>query len=162
MRTFDGWDVVPPAAAVDLNFSGSCVHVPPGYENGNRGPSTPMADTVGFRHHLPRLGLNISGHPRRSTGGTAFPAGRVAVLCRRDCALCLDARQGTPSPTRREWAAATFLAVLIFVGDYGLLFWAEKRVPSGIAAVMMATIPVFMAIAEILFLRTQKRSEERR
>ncbi len=64
--------------------------------------------------------------------------------------------KGTPSPTGREWAAASFLAVLIFVGDYGLLFWAEKRVPSGIAAVMMATIPVFMAIAEILFLQTQK------
>jgi drug/metabolite transporter (DMT)-like permease len=40
--------------------------------------------------------------------------------------------------------------------NYGLLFWAEKRVPSGIAAVMMATIPVFMALAEILFLRTQR------
>ncbi len=64
--------------------------------------------------------------------------------------------KGTSSPTRREWASAWFLAVLIFVGDYGLLFWAEKRVPSGIAAVMMATIPVFMAIAEIVFLRTQK------
>jgi drug/metabolite transporter (DMT)-like permease len=46
--------------------------------------------------------------------------------------------------------------VLIFVLDYGLLFWAEKRVPSGIAAVMLATIPVFMALAEIFFLRTQK------
>jgi drug/metabolite transporter (DMT)-like permease len=64
--------------------------------------------------------------------------------------------QGTPSPHRREWAAAAFLAVLIFVLDYGLLFWAEKRVPSGIAAVMMATIPVFMTLAEIVFLRTQK------
>jgi drug/metabolite transporter (DMT)-like permease len=64
--------------------------------------------------------------------------------------------KGTSSPTRREWASASLLAVLIFVGDYGLLFWAEKRVPSGIAAVMMATIPVFMAIAEIVFLRTQK------
>src|SRR5271165_960207 len=64
--------------------------------------------------------------------------------------------QGTPSPTRREWSAATFLAVLIFVFDYGLLFWAERRVPSGIAAVMMATTPVFMAIAEIVFLRTQR------
>ena len=64
--------------------------------------------------------------------------------------------QGTPSPTRREWFAASFLAVLIFVLDYGLLFWAEKRVPSGIAAVMMATIPVFIAIAEILLLRTQR------
>jgi drug/metabolite transporter (DMT)-like permease len=64
--------------------------------------------------------------------------------------------KGTPSPTRREWGAATFLALLIFVFDYGLLFWAERRVPSGIAAVMMATIPVFMALAEIFFLRTQR------
>jgi drug/metabolite transporter (DMT)-like permease len=64
--------------------------------------------------------------------------------------------RGTASPSAREWSAATFLAVLIFVFDYGLLFWAERRVPSGIAAVMMATIPVFMAIAEIVFLRTQR------
>jgi drug/metabolite transporter (DMT)-like permease len=64
--------------------------------------------------------------------------------------------RGTPSPTRREWASASILAVCIFVLDYGLLFWAEKRVPSGIAAVMLATIPVFMTLAEILFLRTQK------
>ena len=64
--------------------------------------------------------------------------------------------RGTPSPTVREWNAAAFLAVLIFVFDYGLLFWAERRVPSGIAAVMMATIPVFMALSEILFLRTQR------
>jgi len=64
--------------------------------------------------------------------------------------------RGTPSPTWREWRAASFLAVLIFVFDYGLLFWAERRVPSGIAAVMMATIPVFMVLAEIIFRRTQR------
>ena len=45
---------------------------------------------------------------------------------------------------------------LIFVFDYGLLFWAEQRVPSGIAAVMMATIPAFMALSEIILLQTQK------
>ncbi|MFZ1929044.1 MAG: EamA family transporter [Candidatus Sulfotelmatobacter sp.] len=66
--------------------------------------------------------------------------------------------KGTPSPTRREWTAISFLAVLIFVFDYGLIFWAEKRVASGVTAVMMATIPVFMAIAEICFLRTQQLS----
>jgi len=64
--------------------------------------------------------------------------------------------RGTPSPTLRQWGSASFLAILIFVLDYGLLFWAERRVPSGIAAVMMATIPVFMALAEIAFLRTQR------
>ncbi|MGO9405086.1 MAG: EamA family transporter [Terriglobales bacterium] len=64
--------------------------------------------------------------------------------------------KGTPSPSRREWVAASLLAVCIFVLDYGLLFWAEQRVPSGIAAVMLATIPVFMSLSEILFLRTQR------
>src|SRR5271157_5125294 len=64
--------------------------------------------------------------------------------------------KGTPPPTFREWRAASILAVLIFVLDYGLLFWAEKRVPSGVAAVMMATIPAFMTISEILILRTQR------
>jgi len=64
--------------------------------------------------------------------------------------------KGTPSPTRREWISASLLAVCIFVVDYGLLFWAEKRVPSGIAAVMLATIPVFMALSEIIILRTQR------
>jgi drug/metabolite transporter (DMT)-like permease len=69
---------------------------------------------------------------------------------------CWKRARGTASPTAREWSAASILAVLIFVFDYGLLFWAERRVPSGIAAVMMATIPVFMALAEIVVLRTQR------
>jgi drug/metabolite transporter (DMT)-like permease len=66
--------------------------------------------------------------------------------------------KGTPSPTPREWGAASMLAVLIFVLDYGLLFWAERRVPSGIAAVMMATIPVFMTLSEIVILKTRRLS----
>jgi drug/metabolite transporter (DMT)-like permease len=64
--------------------------------------------------------------------------------------------QGERSPSRRQWMSAFLLAVLIFVLDYGLLFWAEQRVPSGIAAVMMATIPVFMALSEIILLGTQR------
>ena len=63
---------------------------------------------------------------------------------------------GTASPSRREWASLTLLAVLIFLVDYGLVFWAEQRVPSGITAVMLATIPVFTALAEIFILRTQR------
>jgi drug/metabolite transporter (DMT)-like permease len=65
-------------------------------------------------------------------------------------------RKGTPLPRLREWGAASFLAVLIFLVDYGLLFWAEQKVPSGIAAIMMATIPLFMSLLEIVFLRTQR------
>ena len=64
--------------------------------------------------------------------------------------------KGTPSPTLREWGSATMIAVPIFVLDYGGVFWAERRVPSGITAVMMATIPVFMALAEIVILKTRR------
>ncbi len=59
-------------------------------------------------------------------------------------------------PRGKQWITLTVLAALIFLCDYGLLFWAEQRVPSGIAAVMLATIPAFMALSEIIFLRTQK------
>jgi drug/metabolite transporter (DMT)-like permease len=64
--------------------------------------------------------------------------------------------RGERSPSVRQWASVSLLALLIFVLDYGLLFWAERRIPSGIAAVMMATIPAFMALSEIIFLRTQR------
>ncbi|MGE5625383.1 MAG: EamA family transporter, partial [Bacillota bacterium] len=66
--------------------------------------------------------------------------------------------RGERLPTGRQWASISLLALLIFALDYGLVFWAEQRVPSGVTAVMMATIPAFMALGEIIFLRTQKLS----
>ena len=64
--------------------------------------------------------------------------------------------QGERSPTARQWLAACSISIFIFVLDYGFLFWAEQRVPSGVAAVVLALIPLFMALSEITFLRTQK------
>lgn len=64
--------------------------------------------------------------------------------------------KGTPSPNRREWTGAVLLGALIFLIDYGCLFWAEQRVPSGISAVVLATIPVFITLLEIIVLRTQR------
>ncbi len=64
--------------------------------------------------------------------------------------------RGQRLPSRRQWASTVLLAFLIFVMDYGLLFSAERRVHSGMAAVIMATIPAFTAIAEIIWLGTQR------
>lgn len=64
--------------------------------------------------------------------------------------------RGERLPSRREWVTTAVLALLIFAVDYGFLFWAEKRVPSGTAAVILATIPAFMALAEITVLRTER------
>lgn len=64
--------------------------------------------------------------------------------------------RGERQPTSRQWASISLLALLIFAVDYGLVFWAEQRVPSGVTAIIMATISAFMALAEIIFLGTQK------
>ena len=64
--------------------------------------------------------------------------------------------RGERAPSGREWASISLVALLIFVGDYGLVFWAEQRVASGLAAVMLGTIPAFMALGEIFILGTQR------
>src|SRR5690348_1081093 len=64
--------------------------------------------------------------------------------------------RGERTPTARQWASISLLAFLIFAVDYGLVFWAEQRVPSGVTAIIMATISAFMALCEIIFLRTQR------
>ena len=69
---------------------------------------------------------------------------------------CWAISRGERAPGARQWLSVFLLAFLIFAVDYGLLFWAEQRVPSGIAAVILATIPAFMALAEIVILRTQR------
>ncbi len=70
------------------------------------------------------------------------------------CAWALA--RGQRLPSRRQWGSIALLAFLIFVMDYGLLFTAEERIHSGMAAVILATIPAFTAVAEIIWLRTQR------
>jgi drug/metabolite transporter (DMT)-like permease len=49
-------------------------------------------------------------------------------------------------PTRREWGGALVIGALLFVGCHGVLAYAEERVPSGIAALCLATIPLFVPL----------------
>ena len=62
---------------------------------------------------------------------------------------------GTRFPTWREWKGATLLGALMFLLDYACLFWAEQRIPSGVAALILATIPLCITVMEIAFLHSQ-------
>ena len=64
--------------------------------------------------------------------------------------------KGQASPTRTQWRNLACMAVLMFVVVYGMLFWAEKYVPSGIASVLEATIPILTLILEMLIFRQQR------
>src|SRR4051812_3052899 len=63
--------------------------------------------------------------------------------------------RGATWPTRRQWQSLALMGALMFVLDYGLLFWAEKYVPSGIAAVLSATVPLMTITFEMLVFRMQ-------
>ncbi len=65
--------------------------------------------------------------------------------------MATAAGAGCRSPDRRQWIGTAVLGLVMFAGDYGCLFWAEKEVPSGLAAVIAATIPVWVLLAEWWF-----------
>lgn len=48
--------------------------------------------------------------------------------------------------SRREVVLWWVNGLLTFVVTYGLVYWAEQRVPSGLAAILFATFPLFVAL----------------
>jgi drug/metabolite transporter (DMT)-like permease len=63
--------------------------------------------------------------------------------------------RGVPRPSLPQWRNLSALGALMFLAAYGGLFWAEQTLPSGIASVLVATTPVWVAGIEILVLRSQ-------
>jgi drug/metabolite transporter (DMT)-like permease len=54
--------------------------------------------------------------------------------------------RGTPNPTRKEWGAAAIVGLLLLLGGNGLVTFAEQWVASGLAALTVATVPIFAAL----------------
>ena len=57
---------------------------------------------------------------------------------------------GTPRPSRREWVGSAFIGALLLVSGNGGLCWSEQRVPSGLAALLLAAIPIWMVLLDSL------------
>jgi drug/metabolite transporter (DMT)-like permease len=55
-------------------------------------------------------------------------------------------------PTRREWRDSAIVGALLLGGGMGLVAFGEQTVPSGIAALLIATMPVWVAIFGGIFL----------
>lgn len=49
-------------------------------------------------------------------------------------------------PTKQQWLASTVLGALFFLIGHGTLHWAQQSLPSGVAAFLIATEPIFVAI----------------
>src|SRR2546427_11158481 len=58
--------------------------------------------------------------------------------------------RGAPRPTRANWKAATIVGGLLLLGGNGEVTTAEQVIPSGLAAVLITIVPIWMALLELL------------
>jgi drug/metabolite transporter (DMT)-like permease len=58
--------------------------------------------------------------------------------------------RGTPAPTRDQWRAGAIVGVLLLLGGNGSVVWAQQTVPSGIAALLVAMVPLWMVLIDWL------------
>jgi drug/metabolite transporter (DMT)-like permease len=56
--------------------------------------------------------------------------------------------RGVPLPTARHWKSAAVIGALLLLGGNGLVSWSEQRVPSGLAALIVASVPLWMALVQ--------------
>jgi drug/metabolite transporter (DMT)-like permease len=62
--------------------------------------------------------------------------------------LAVLAAAGKPLPPRREWPALAFVGCMMTVVGNGFVVWAEQFVASGLAAVVVATVPFWNVAIE--------------
>ena len=59
--------------------------------------------------------------------------------------------RGAPSPTRAQWRSAGIVGGLLFLGGNGGVVLATQWVPSGLVALLVATVPLWMVLLDWAF-----------
>jgi len=57
---------------------------------------------------------------------------------------------GRQLPTRKQWMSTAIIGSFLLLGGNGLVAWAEQFIPSGIAALIIASVPMFLVIGEAI------------
>jgi drug/metabolite transporter (DMT)-like permease len=55
---------------------------------------------------------------------------------------------GDAMPTRRQWRSTVIVGILLLLGGNGLVSFAELRIASGIAALIIGTVPLWLVLIE--------------
>jgi drug/metabolite transporter (DMT)-like permease len=78
--------------------------------------------------------------PFLMAGSRMFAAGAVLHA--------VAARSVGPRPTRRQWRNAALASIPLFVVGNGGVTWAQQAVPSGAAALVIATLPAWLLLLD--------------
>src|SRR6266446_7080170 len=83
-------------------------------------------------------------------------AGIRFVLASLILALLVIVRRAPWPRTRREWGLIAVVGLLQFTLNYGLVFWGEQHISSGLAAVLQSTFPVFGLVIAHFYLPQER------
>ena len=57
-------------------------------------------------------------------------------------------RENAPAPTAEHWKTTALIGIFLLLGGNGIVSWAEQWVLSGWAALLIATVPLWMALLQ--------------
>lgn len=100
------------------------------------------------------IAVMIETLPPLLAAGVRYGSAGVLMLG----ALAAHARWRRPSeplerPTRQHWRSAFVIGALLLLGGNGGVVLAELFIPSGVAAVLVATVPIWLAVFDSLLTR---------
>jgi drug/metabolite transporter (DMT)-like permease len=81
--------------------------------------------------------IGLEDCPALLGGGIRFAAAGVALLA---------FAAFTGRPLRTDWLLAGVLGTMPFALTYGLVYWGEQYIPSGLTAVLFGVLPLYVAI----------------
>ena len=80
--------------------------------------------------------------PFLSAGVRFLISGAILLVWRRAA--------GDAWPTKRQWGSTAVVGILLLLGGNGLVSFAEQRIASGIAALIVGTVPLWLVLIEAL------------
>lgn len=94
--------------------------------------------------------IGVEGMPPMFFAGVRFLiAGSIMIV--------FSAIRGYAFPaSMREFSRLSLIGLFMLLGGNGLVVFAEQWVDSGVASLMMATIPIFAGVLEHFFIRTTR------
>jgi len=80
--------------------------------------------------------------PFLSAGMRFLVSGAILLIWRRAA--------GDAMPTKRQWRSTAIVGILLLLGGNGLVSFAEQRIASGIAALIVGTVPLWLVLIETI------------
>lgn len=86
----------------------------------------------------------------------------IRFLCASSILVAIIFARGVRWPRKRsEWLLIAIVGWLQFSLNYGLVFWGEQRIPSGLAAVLQSTFPAFGLVIAHFYLPEERITPKR-